>query len=88
MGNVPVPAGILATQKQPSMKTVTAFQTTDGEIFPDQEAAEQHEFFLANKGRVEEFLESELNPYKGTAHRSMVQGSIMRWELWRSKNAK
>jgi hypothetical protein len=70
------------------MKTVTAFQTSDGEMFPDQESAEQHEFFLANKGLVEDFLESDLNPYKGTAHRSMVQGSIMRWELWRSKNAK
>lgn len=70
------------------MKTVTAFQTSDGEMFSDVESAEQHEFFLANKNLVEDFLESDLNPYKGTAHRSMVQGSIMRWELWKSKNAK
>lgn len=70
------------------MKPISAFQTSDGEIFDTAEAASRHEFFLDNKDQVEAFMESEENPYKGAAHRSMVQGSIMRWELWRSKNVK
>jgi hypothetical protein len=70
------------------MKPISAFQTSDGNIFPDQESASRHEFFLQNKDVVEDYLSSEENPYKGLAHRSIVQGSILRWELWRSKNAK
>ena len=70
------------------MKKVTAFQTSDEELFPDEESAIRHEFFLSNKELVEGFLLSEDNPYKSVAHRGIVQGSIMRWELWRSKNAK
>jgi hypothetical protein len=70
------------------MKPISAFQTSDGEIFPDQESASRHEFFLDNKDLVEEFITSEENPYKGAAHRSIVQGSILRWELWRAKNVK
>lgn len=70
------------------MKPISAFITTDGEIFVTEEAAERHEFFLANKDLVENFLESNENPYKGSAHRRIVQGSILRWEIWKIKNAK
>jgi hypothetical protein len=70
------------------MKQVTAFQTSDGQIFDSQEAAESHEFFLSKKELVDCFIMSDLNLYKGSAHRSIVQSSIMRWELWNKKNAK
>ena len=70
------------------MKTITAFQTTDGEIFPDKESAERHQFFLSQREKIEEFLDSADNPYRGLAHRSMAQQSVLRWELWRSKNVK
>jgi hypothetical protein len=70
------------------MTPIAAFQTTDGEIFPDQEGAKRHEFFLAQKEAVDEFLDSEENPYKGLAHRKIVQCGVIRWELWKAKNAK
>ena len=70
------------------MKSISAFQTSDGEIFDTEEAASRHEFFLENKDLVEDFLGSNENPYKGSAHRSIVQGSILRWELWRARNVK
>jgi len=70
------------------MKPISAFQTSDGEIFPDQESASRHEFFLENKEVVEDFVISDDNPYKGSAHLSIVRGSILRWELWKIKNAK
>ena len=70
------------------MKTVTAFQTSDGEIFPDQDSAEYHEFFLKNKQMVDDFIESDANPYQGIAHKNMARGTVMRWELWRAKNVK
>jgi hypothetical protein len=70
------------------MKTVTAFQTSDGEIFPDQDSAEYHEFFLKNKQMVDEFIDSDANPYQGIAHKNMARNTVMRWELWRAKNVK
>ena len=70
------------------MKPISAFQTSDGELFSDQESASRHEFFRENKDLGEDFLGSNENPYKGSAHRSIVQGSILRWELWRAKNVK
>lgn len=70
------------------MKTISAFQTSDGEIFPDQESAEAHEFFLKNKQLVDGFLDSESNPYQGLAQKNMARGTLLRWELWKTKNAK
>lgn len=88
METIPMSAGILATGAQSPMKTITAFQASDGELFPDQESAESHEFFIKNKGLVEGFLSSNVNPYQGAAHKNMIRGSILRWEIWKLKNAK
>ena len=68
------------------MKSITAFQTSDGTLFSTAEPAEKHEMLLSKEGVVDEFLDSELNPYKGHAHRSMARNTIVSWELWRSKN--
>jgi hypothetical protein len=37
---------------------------------------------------VDEFIESDANPYPGIAHKNMARGTVMRWELWRAKNVK
>jgi hypothetical protein len=68
------------------MKPITAFQTSDGTLFATAEPAEKHEMLLSKESVVDEFLDSELNPYKGHAHRSMARNTIVSWELWRSKN--
>jgi hypothetical protein len=43
--------------------------------------------FLEKSDVVEEFLDSELNPYKGP-QRVIARNTIISWELWKVKNAK
>jgi hypothetical protein len=68
------------------MKSITAFQTSDGQIFPSQDLAEKHEVLLSKESIVDEFLTSASNPYAGHAHRSMARNTIINWEYWKSKN--
>ena len=41
---------------------------------------------LSKENVVDEFLDSDLNPYTGHAHRSMARNTVVNWELWKSKN--
>lgn len=68
------------------MKPVTAFQASDGSLFSTAAYAEKHEMMLSKKNVVDEFLESDLNPYTGHAHRAMARNTVLNWELWKSKN--
>ena len=70
------------------MKTINAFQTTDGQLFSDKQAAERHETFLAGRAEIEVFLESDINPYKAVAHRAIARNTVINWSLWKAKNAK
>jgi hypothetical protein len=67
------------------MKSITAFQTADGTIFPTEIAAAKHEMLLVKESVIDEFLDSSLNSYTGHAHRSMARNTIVNWELWKSK---
>jgi hypothetical protein len=68
------------------MKTVNAFETSDGTLFSASDAAEKHEMMLSKESVVDEFLDSSLNPYTGHAHRSMARSTVVNWELWKVKN--
>ena len=68
------------------MKSISAFQTSDGTLFSTADAAEKHEMMLSKESVVDEFLVSKLNPYTGHAHRSMARNTVVNWELWKSKN--
>ncbi len=68
------------------MKPINAFETSDGKLFVTEQEAEKHELFLAKRDVVEDFLESELNPYTGHAHKSMARITIINWELWKVTN--
>jgi len=68
------------------MKPVEAFQTSDGMLFSTAQSAEKHEMMLSKESVVDEFLDSDLNPYTGHAHRSMARNTVVNWELWTSKN--
>jgi hypothetical protein len=70
------------------MKTIQAFMTDDGQMFAQEEKAKLHEMFLQKKDIVEDFLNSELNPYKGNAHLTMARQTVINWELWKTQNAK
>jgi len=68
------------------MEQIKAFKTSDGSIFDDQIKAEKHEEFLKHSCIVEEFLDSDLNPYNGP-QRVIARNSIINWQLWKTKNA-
>lgn len=68
------------------MKSITAFQTSDGQIFPSEALAEKHEILLSKESVVDEFLSSAFNPYKSHAHGGMARNTIINWEHWKSKN--
>lgn len=70
------------------MKTITAFVTNDGQVFERLETAQVHEVFLQNQDVIENFLDSELNPYKAKIQRAIARQSIVCWETWKTKYAK
>jgi|DEB19_MinimDraft_3_1074340.scaffolds.fasta_scaffold32582_2 hypothetical protein len=67
------------------MKTVQAFQTSDGKLFDDEEQAELHETFLESRQVIEEFLQDKANPYKSVAQRGIARNVITHWENWKNK---
>jgi hypothetical protein len=69
------------------MEKIEAFKTTDGSLFDDKLKAERHQLFLQKDMIVEEFLDSDLNPYTGP-QRVISRNTIINWELWKVKNAK
>jgi hypothetical protein len=68
------------------MEKIQAFKTSDGTLFDDAIQAERHEMFLRKDVVVEEFLDSDLNPYV-KMQRTIARQSIINWELWKTKNA-
>jgi len=69
------------------MKTIQAFQTSDGKVFTIEAEAKKHEKFLEHRNVVEEFLASDLNPYVATVQKSIARNTVINWELWKTKNA-
>lgn len=67
------------------MEKIQAFKTSDGKLFNLAVEAERHEEFLRHSDVVEQFLDSELNPYNGP-QRVIARNSIVNWELWKTKN--
>lgn len=68
------------------MKTINAFETSDGTLFSLKLEAEKHEMSLSKRSVIEDYLDSDLNAYTGHAHRSMARNTVVNWELWKSKN--
>ena len=69
------------------MKEISAFQTSDNQIFRDKSEAEKHEVFLSSKEVIEAFLNSVENAYTSIPQRAIARNSIINWELWKTKNA-
>ena len=68
------------------MKTINAFQTSDGTLFESERDAERHEMSLSKRSVIEDYLDSELNAYTGHAQRGMARIAVINWELWKVKN--
>jgi hypothetical protein len=67
------------------MKTVSAFETTDGQLFNSERAARLHQTFLNEQSSIEEFLNDKEFPYKSVPQRAIARNTITMWELWRAK---
>jgi hypothetical protein len=78
----------LAKEESAPMKTIQAFVTDDGKLFPNEQQAAYHEMFLNKQQVVEDFLTSDLNVYLGQAQKSIARNTIINWELWKAKNVK
>jgi hypothetical protein len=70
------------------MKSITAYQTSDGAIWPIKSQAEKHDVFLKSREVFEEFLDSKDNAYTATVQRAIARNSIISWETWKTKNEK
>jgi len=68
------------------MKTVNAFETSDGTLFALKLEAEKHEMSLSKRSIIEDYLDSDLNAYTGHAQRGMARVAVINWELWKVKN--
>ena len=68
------------------LKTITAFETSDGAIFSSEMAAEKHEMSLSKRSLIEDYLDSDLNAYTGRTQRGMARIAVINWELWKVKN--
>lgn len=69
------------------MKPVTAFQTTDGQLFPSQGPAELHQMFLNQQSTIEEFMADGEFPYQSVPQRAIARNVITMWELWNAKRS-
>jgi hypothetical protein len=66
-----------------SMKEVTVFEATDGQLFNTKEECEQHEKALGYQQEIERFLESDLCQYKGGAYPRILRNGITAWEQFK-----
>lgn len=67
------------------MKTVSAFETTDGKLFNSERAAKLHQAYLNEQHTIEEFLAVKDFPYKSVPQRAIARNTITMWELWKAQ---
>lgn len=70
------------------MKQISAFQTSDGEVFVNQELARTHEELISKGSLIDEYLDSNKNPYNNRPQRMIAKNSIIAWEIWKRENGK
>lgn len=68
------------------MKTISAYQTSDGKVFTSELEAKQHEMFLEKQDVVEDFLNSAWNKYQSRVQKNIARSTVTSWELWKARN--
>jgi hypothetical protein len=69
------------------MKQIKAFVTEDGKLHATEDEAKRHEMALSKHTIIDDFLNSDANPYTATPQKSIARQSIINWEIWK-KDAK
>lgn len=67
------------------MKSVTAYETTDGKLFNSPRAAGLHQTFLDQQSEIESFMASADFPYRSVPQRAIAKNTITMWELWKHR---
>ena len=66
------------------MKTLSVYQTDDGQVFRTKEEAAMHERVLAIQDDVLKFIDSKHYPYKKALHtKYIVTKTIVGWEQFK-----
>jgi hypothetical protein len=66
------------------MEQVTAFKASDGSLFNTSDDCQTHEVSLIWRSRINDFLESEMNPYPAKGHASAYRKVLIAWEQFKS----
>lgn len=67
------------------METVQVYKTSDNKLFESLIQATQHEKMLKFKPEIIEFMNSDFCKYKGSAHQTMIEQTLINWILWKEK---
>lgn len=62
------------------MQKIEAYEASDGTLLRSESDCQEYETSLIWRGRIAEFMASELNPYYGPAQASIAQKVIIAWE--------
>ena len=65
------------------METVQVYKTSDNKLFEDLASATHHENFLKHKPDIVEFMNSNHCEYKGSAHQTMIEKTLVNWIFWK-----
>jgi hypothetical protein len=66
------------------MEQVTAYMSSDGNIFATVDQCQEHEVSLLWRQRIDEFTASGLNPYPSGAQFGMTRKIIIAWERFKT----
>jgi len=67
-----------------NMEQVTAFKASDGALFFTTNECQLHEISLVWRGRINEFLDSEINPFPAKGNAGTHKKVIIAWEQFKS----
>lgn len=67
------------------METVQVYKTSDNKLFENLIDATQHEQLLKHKPEIAEFMKSNFCKYKGIAHQSIIEQTLINWIMWKEK---
>lgn len=67
------------------METVQVYKTSDNKFFENLIEATQHENLLKYKPEIVKFIKSDFCEYKGSAHQTMIERTLINWIMWKEK---
>jgi len=66
------------------MKTVEAYQASDGQVFKSLTEARMHEEAQAIMLEIEAFFASDACDYKSKQQKTIIKKAILAWAFWKA----